>query len=297
MRNSIKRKFEVAPNVITFNGKNDRLFSRVVIDELRPRMSLIVPETHHAIVIKDGEMLQTLSQGKYLFDDMIEVDKDEAYTVEVLYISKTAKMKLLWGTPNKITIADPVLNRSYRVGMSGDFEVQVSDPRKCFLYLVGAEDGLTTDSLQDRLQSMVVSVVEEVLTSFIDQHKISYTNIFHYKKDISSTVMPKLSSSFSSSYGIMVSAFNITNIIFDENDLAVLNSLNKGSAPKEEPTPPTQTSTAQVLYCKECGNKIENGAKFCSPCGARVETKNVCPKCGAECSPGAKFCSQCGQKL
>ena len=40
------------------------------------------------------------------------------------------------------------------------------------------------------------------------------------------------------------------------------------------------------MYCKNCGMKLENGAKFCGRCGTRLEHDKVermmkCPKCGA----------------
>ena len=53
-------------NVITFSGDNKQLFNRYKIENLSSRLTLLVPETHNAILIKDGQMLQTLSSGKYL---------------------------------------------------------------------------------------------------------------------------------------------------------------------------------------------------------------------------------------
>ena len=124
-------------DLIKFSGTNEKLFTRMVVEKVTPKTTLIVPETHNAIIMKDGEMLQTLSKGKYNLSELLDVEKDEELVLEIIYVSKTAKLKLLWGTPNKITIEDPVLGETYKMGMSGDFEVQVSDPRKCFLYLVG----------------------------------------------------------------------------------------------------------------------------------------------------------------
>ena len=158
--------------IIKFSGTNEKLFTRDIVENVTEKTTLIVPETHSAIIISDGEMLQTLPKGRYLLRNLVEVKKNEKLSLEIIFVSKTAKLKLLWGTPNKITIEDPVLNLPYKMGMSGDFEVQVSDPRKCFLYLVGAEDVLTSDALQDRLMSKVVSVVETELARFIAEKKV-----------------------------------------------------------------------------------------------------------------------------
>ena len=147
-------------NVITFSGDNKQLFNRYKIENLSSRLTLLVPETHNAILIKDGQMLQTLSSGKYLVSKFVDVKNEVDSNLEVLFMSKTAKLNLLWGTAQKFLMYDANLQENYRVGMSGDYDVQIGDPRKCYLYLIGADNDLTTDDLQDRLQTTVVSVVE-----------------------------------------------------------------------------------------------------------------------------------------
>ncbi len=47
--------------------------------------------------------------------------------------------------------------------------------------------------------------------------------------------------------------------------------------------------------CPQCGVQIFANARFCSACGAKLQT--VCPGCGAPVKPGSKFCSECGQAL
>lgn len=47
--------------------------------------------------------------------------------------------------------------------------------------------------------------------------------------------------------------------------------------------------------CPQCGAQIFANARFCSACGAKLQT--VCPGCGAPVKPGSKFCSECGRAL
>ena len=115
-------------STIKFSGNNDKLFCRVAIDVLSPKISLIVPETHNAILIKDGQMLQTLSSGKYSLADFVDFKADSESQFEVLFMSKTAKLKLLWGTAQKLVLFDEGTNETYHVGFSGDFEVQIGEP-------------------------------------------------------------------------------------------------------------------------------------------------------------------------
>ena len=268
-------------DIIKFSGTNEKLFTRQLLENITEKTTLIVPETHNAILICDGEMLQTLPKGRYFLHTLVELKKDTKLSLEIIYVSKTAKLKLLWGTPSKITILDPVLNVTYKMGMSGDFEVQVSDPRKCFLYLVASDNVLTADSLQDRLMSKVVSVVETEVARFIQDNKVQYSNVYQYKQEIAKKIVPILSSAFSSNYGISVFSLNIANIIFDEEDLDKI--VLKAKAKKK--------------ICPICQNEIAESAKFCSFCGTNLVDKKLCSKCGAENGVNAKFCSECGNKF
>lgn len=49
------------------------------------------------------------------------------------------------------------------------------------------------------------------------------------------------------------------------------------------------------MKCRNCGNEIQNGKKFCGKCGTPVI--NQCPQCGKELSDGVKFCPGCGYNL
>ncbi|WP_449290337.1 YARHG domain-containing protein [Oscillibacter ruminantium] len=48
--------------------------------------------------------------------------------------------------------------------------------------------------------------------------------------------------------------------------------------------------------CINCGAALEDEAKFCPQCGAKVFVP-TCPNCRAEIDPDATFCTQCGQPV
>ena len=261
-------------DLIKFNGTNEKLFSRIVVEDVTPKTTLIVPETHNALVILNGEMLQTLSKGKYRISEIVDFDKNEGTLLEIIFVSKTAKLKLLWGTANKFTLVDPVMKRPYKLGMSGEFEVQVSDPRKCFLYLVGSEEMLTADALQDRLMSRLVAEIGDVLSKYVAEHSLRFDQIFMKRQQVAEIALKQISAIFQRDYGIMVFSLNISNIIFDE-DMVV---------PDEK-------------VCPNCGTKLNADAKFCYNCGKKQDSGKICPKCHAENVDDAKFCSACGEKF
>ncbi len=52
------------------------------------------------------------------------------------------------------------------------------------------------------------------------------------------------------------------------------------------------------MYCKNCGNEMDNVAAVCVKCGAPRNAGNrFCPNCGAETAPGQAVCLRCGVAL
>lgn len=54
------------------------------------------------------------------------------------------------------------------------------------------------------------------------------------------------------------------------------------------------------MYCKNCGNPVDDNAAVCTKCGystGTVVTRTYCPSCGQVIAPGTAVCSICGTAL
>ena len=52
------------------------------------------------------------------------------------------------------------------------------------------------------------------------------------------------------------------------------------------------------MYCKNCGNTINENAAICVSCGSAVGTgTSYCPNCGQATAPNAAVCTSCGVAL
>lgn len=55
-----------------------------------------------------------------------------------------------------------------------------------------------------------------------------------------------------------------------------------------------------MTTCPKCGLPVEDDAKFCAVCGARISRtikSEVCKVCGSQLKEGAKFCNVCGSPV
>lgn len=51
------------------------------------------------------------------------------------------------------------------------------------------------------------------------------------------------------------------------------------------------------MICVKCGAENDDGTKFCSTCGHRLDGKKECPFCHAEIKEASVFCSTCGKRV
>ena len=60
--------------------------------------------------------------------------------------------------------------------------------------------------------------------------------------------------------------------------------------------PQRSAPSNNVVYCENCGAKLNPDSLFCDECGAAVKTNDVCKKCGYKFERPGKFCPKCGTK-
>ena len=60
-----------------------------------------------------------------------------------------------------------------------------------------------------------------------------------------------------------------------------------------------ETRSDTDMFCPDCGNKLPDGAIFCSVCGAKMQASapGVCTSCGNKLPESGTFCSSCGVKM
>ncbi|MDE5618625.1 MAG: SPFH domain-containing protein [Clostridia bacterium] len=217
-----KKKVESGVDFIEFHGDNSQLLQRVDISNRFTRnTTLIVPPTHAAIVIKNGGIVDVYESGEHILYDK-QKDKGGIRSLIALYISKTVKITVRWGTKEhqRIDYIEPILGKPVSVGAFGVMDVRVSDPKKFYLELV-ANFGkvFSAQDLQDSIRTKVVDDTFRAIGGVLNESKLSYMQFTSAKYDIQSRVSKILCDKFTSDFGFTVSDFIIENINVTQEQL------------------------------------------------------------------------------
>lgn len=272
--------------IVKFNGDNSELFVRQSADNLHAKAQVVVPETHTALLIKDGVVSEALSSGRHdIFDTengIFRLKKDsDCVAVDFVFVSKTVKVQMLWGTSTPIKTRDPLTGVAISIGVSGELEFRVKTPKQFYLELVGADAEYSVDKLKKRIAARMMSAIEPAIAKAMGEQKISYTEFSMHKADIANEIKPKLGKMFSDEYGLELCSLTITGTIISDADVMAIERARDG--------------LSKGKICFNCGAECDNDAKFCGQCGASL-LDEFCPNCGTKLSPSDKFCPECGKK-
>lgn len=294
---------------------NNDLFVRKSCTDLDKNAQVIVEETHSAILIKDGQIMDTLSAGRYpIFD---KKDKN-IFKVDIIYLSKTARLRVFWGTVNRIRLRDYETDLPIELGANGEFEVQIKEPRKFYQVLVGADKSYRIDTLKERLQGRVLSEVDSLLAKVVKEEQYSYVDLTERKKEIATKLLPELASIFDREYGLTMFSFIISEAFIPDEFVGMLETykLNKKQEEKQEKDAKEIAKELERLDDKNFERELAlkkledtNYDKYLEVCkilGWKVEKKDrpavtsgkeFCSECGAPINQGDKFCSGCGKAI
>lgn len=308
---------------------NNDLFVRKIITQMDIDDKVVVSPTHQAILIKGGRLMETLDSGEYsIFDKKVGFFKSTKLTdldVELIYMSKTAILKVFWGTNKPIDFRDTQTGIPISIGMSGEFWVKVHNGRKFYEQLVGADREYTLEKLQTHLQGVMLNEIEPAVAKTMREKEISYCQISEYKNLISKNVQPELDHLFIEKFGLHVDMFIISYLTVNEDAKARIERELQNRIAEEkrlrlklERARDIEETARRIneMKDKELEREIalrrlesEDKEKYLEVCKAigwdpyasrssgKTSGGTFCPHCGTPYAPTAKFCNNCGKKL
>ena len=231
--------------ILRFTGDKTTLFykkSYLANPKKSFKLLVVVPPTHAAFLITDGTMSQELGQGNHT---VVMVEKDFLKsnvlisTLDVIYISKTARVPVAWGTPQdrRVKYIDPKLGFQIDVGCYGTLEVCVADASKFYLRVVATDENFSTADFAKHIRTYVVDVISKALMNLIrgDRIDLSYTDFDVNVQYIQQPLLENLKKMISEDYGLDVFNFIIENVnVTEENEKKINDWLKKQRARADE---------------------------------------------------------------
>ena len=300
---------------ISCDSQNSVLFRKYPLKEFDAKTKIIVPDTHNAIIVKDGIALETLTSGKYyLFDKKKGILKDiqniDDIEIFIIFVSKTAKLNILWGTETKYDMRDPITGAAIQLGASGEFEVQISNPRKAYLELIGLEDHFDTDMLKNRLQGRLLAEIQYRIANAMNEKKLSYDRLGEILLPMSNEILPHISKMFEEDYGLRIFSFTISRVVLEGESAKKLEEVR--SERRKEKIKKEEKLDEERLDDKKFQRQLdlarlehEDYAKYLEVCklvGFPQTKKDTtagteCPNCGVKITKDTKFCPVCGTEI
>ena len=203
---------------IEFVGDNSTLFYKVnIVDAEKQNYEVIVPPTHTAFIIENGVISDELSAGKK------ELKRNaDLKNVSVIFISKTARVQAVWGTPitQKVKYVDPKIGIPIEVGAFGKMELKVADASKFYLEVVASfGEKFETKDLEDFVRTKMVSKITAMVRNTIERAKLSYFEFDRSLEYLQDGLLPQLKNIFIADYGLVVCDFIVENLnITEENE-------------------------------------------------------------------------------
>lgn len=184
--------------------------------DFRIGSQLIVRESQAAVFYRDGKALDTFGPGRhtlttanipYLVDLIGKAFSSQTpFKAEVYFVTLRELTDMKWGTPNPITIPDPILGMA-RVTSYGTYAMQVADPQLFVAKIVGTQGLFNTRDIEGFFRSIILTK----MTDLIGEMKKSVIQMAAFVEELAAGVRAKAAEEFASR-GVALTSFYIESI-------------------------------------------------------------------------------------
>ncbi len=179
--------------------------------DFRIGSQLIVRESQAAVFYRDGKALDTFGPGRhtlttanipYLVDLIGKAFSSQTpFKAEVYFVTLRELTDMKWGTPNPITIPDPILGMA-RVTSYGTYAMQVADPQLFVAKIVGTQGLFNTRDIEGFFRSIILTK----MTDLIGEMKKSVIQMAAFVEELAAGVRAKAAEAFAAR-GVTLTSF------------------------------------------------------------------------------------------
>lgn len=182
---------------------------------------VIVRESQKAVFFRDGAALDVFGSGRHTIataniplltkklQDIFTSGKT-VFPAELFFVSMKEFANRKWGTPQ------PIIVRNQGVGLGvallqgfGTYSFQVGDPQQFVTQIVGAQASYHTDDIEDRLRTILLSILSDVLGETTEAKNV--LDLIGLTEELGAAVRAKAQDDFEA-MGLIIKTFYIGNL-------------------------------------------------------------------------------------
>lgn len=272
---------------IIFEGTNDTVVWKHPSSRFAGNAELIVPFTHEAILITDGQAGESFKPGKHTVNEKAFIKrtlfrKRYEQHLEIYYINKSLNLPIKWGTRTQLDLFDPLLNIPVRIGAHGEFEIKINNPRKFLIKVVGNSQGMSKEMIQDFFRDRMSMYIKNTIADAMLNDNISFYEISGQLKSLSKSIKDELSKEFDN-YGTSLESFLIASVVIPQEIKAELEraflekakeNISEDKIKLNRDKEKSIKEKKELIKCPSCGIDMPVSSSLCNSCGNQVHIDN-----------------------
>jgi excisionase family DNA binding protein len=195
-------------------------FPETGIGDYRIGSQVIVRESQSAVFFRDGNALDVFGPGRHtiataniplLIDFIGKAFNDRTpFPAEIFFVSRREFANRKWGTPQPIIVRNPGMGLGVALLQGfGTYSFQVRDPQQFVTQLVGARGTYETAEIEERLRTMLLSKLQDMLGETGAKHSVP--EIIGLTEEIGAGVRSKAQDDFEA-LGLTLKTFYVGNL-------------------------------------------------------------------------------------
>lgn len=190
------------------------------IGDYRIGSQVIVREAQTAVFFRDGNALDVFKPGRHtiatanipmLINFIGKAFNDRTpFPAEVYFVSMKEFANKKWGTPQPIIVRNPGMGLGVALLQGfGTYSFQMSDPQMFVTKIVGTQGAFHTSDIEDRLRTMLLSKLQDVLGETGAKHSVP--ELIGLTEEIGAGVRAKAQDDFEA-LGLVLKTFYVGNL-------------------------------------------------------------------------------------
>ncbi len=214
------RIFDVVEYASEMKDELVHRFPEEGVADLRIGSQVIVRESQKVVFFRDGKALDVFGPGRHtiatanipLLIDFIgkAFNNRTPFVAEVYYVSVKDFADRKWGTPQPIIVRNPGMGLGVALLQGfGTYSYQIKDAQQFVTQLVGAQGTYKTDEIENRLRTMLLSKLQDLLGETTG--KKSVVELIGLTEELGAGVRAKAQDDFAA-IGLTLKSFYIGNL-------------------------------------------------------------------------------------